>query len=142
LYAAAVVLANEDVQRPDFSSLTKAEELNLPNNPPLEEPPQLDIDVKIEDCAGPTIHHPPLVTPPMRRRCKSYDKSMVRQSARLAKHKVLKDLGIVRNDRKLAIQEYAKCVKELLPPDLLESLVHTKGHAFWDLVAGISLPLC
>ena len=66
------------------------------------------------------------MTPPMRRRRKSYYKAMVRQSARLAKHKVLKDLGIVRNGGKLnddAIQEYAKCVKELLPPNLLESLI-------------------
>jgi len=58
---------------------------------------------------------------------------MVRQSTRLAKHKVLKDLGIVRNDGKLnddAIEEYAKCVKELLPPNLLESLMRTKSCAF------------
>lgn len=84
------------------------------------------------------------MTPPTRRRHKSYDKSMVCRSARLAKHKVLKDLGIVRNDGKLnedAIQEYAECVKELLPPDLLQSLMRTKGRAFWDLVAGISLSL-
>lgn len=33
------------------------------------------------------------------------------------------------------------CVKELLPADLLESLMCTKGRAFWDLVTGISFPL-
>jgi len=64
---------------------------------------------------------------------------------RLAKHKVLKDLGIVGNDGKLnddAIQEHTwGYVKELLSPDLLESLIRTKDRAFWDLVAGISLPL-
>ena len=48
---------------------------------------------------------------------------------RLAKHKVLKDLGIVGNDGKLnddAIQEHTwGYVKELLSPDLLESVTHT-----------------
>ena len=39
---------------------TKVEEPNLPNNPSVDEPSQLDIDMKIEDCAGPPIHHPPL----------------------------------------------------------------------------------
>ena len=39
---------------------TKTEEPNLPNNPSVDEPSQLDIDMKIEDCAGPQIHHPPL----------------------------------------------------------------------------------
>ena len=41
-------------------SKTKIEEPNLPNNPSVDEPSQLDIDMKIEDCAGPPIHHPPL----------------------------------------------------------------------------------
>ena len=81
----------------------------------------------------------------MRRRRKSYDKSLVRRSARLAKNKVLKDLGIIRNDEMLnenAIQRYAECIKELLSPYLLESLVHTEGCAFWEVVvAGISLTL-
>lgn len=52
-------------------------------------------------------------------------------------------MGIITNDGKLnenAIQEYAKCMKELLPPDFLESLMHTEGRAFWEVVAGISLP--
>lgn len=80
-----------------------------------------------------------------RRRHNSYDKSFVHQSACLAKNKVLKDLGIVSDDGKLnedAIQEYAECVKELLSPDLLKLLMLTDGRAFWDLVAGMSLPLC
>jgi hypothetical protein len=52
-------------------------------------------------------------------------------------------LGIIRNDGKKlnenAIQEYAECMKELLPLDLLESLMRTEGRAFWEVAVGISL---
>ena len=57
---------------------------------------------------------------------------------------MLKDLGIVRKDGKLddeAMQDVVDCLKELLPPDLLKSLMGLKGPAFWDLVAEVSLPL-
>jgi hypothetical protein len=40
-----------------------------------------------------------------------------------------------------AIQHYAYFMKELVPPDLLSSLMRAKGHAFWDLMERISLPL-
>ena len=119
----------------------RIEEPKAPNDPPKEDVDT--IDLKIEDCTGPPVHAPPLMTPAMRRRCKSYEKSSVRRSTRLAKNKVLKDLGIITNDGKLnenAILEYAECMKELLPPDLLESLMRTEGRAFWEVVAGISLP--
>jgi hypothetical protein len=89
--------------------------------------------MKIEECAGPSVHATPLVNPKTRRRHNSYDKSSVRRSTRLAKHKVLNDLGIVRKDGKLnesEIQEYAGCIKEPLPTDLLESLMRTEGRAF------------
>lgn len=119
----------------------KEEERKAPNDPPKED---MDtIKLKTEDCTDPPVRASPSVTPVMRRRRKSHDRSLVRRSARLAKNKVLKDLGIIRNDGKLndnAIEEYAECLKELLPPDLLESLTHTEGRAFWEVVAGISLP--
>lgn len=73
------------------------------------------------------------MTPKIRRRHKSYDKLWVHRSARLVKHKFLNDLVIVRKDGKLnesAIQEYVECIKELLPTDLLESLMRTEGRAF------------
>lgn len=57
---------------------------------------------------------------------------------------MLKDLGIIGNDGKLnddAIQDCADRLKELLPPDLLGPLMTLKGHAFWDFVVEISLPL-
>ena len=80
----------------------------------------------------------------MTHRRKSFDKSSLRPSTQLAKRNILRNLGIIGNDGKLdedAIKGYAECLKQLLPPDVLSSLVHAKGHAFWDLVAGISLPL-
>ncbi|CAN6311757.1 unnamed protein product [Urochloa humidicola] len=102
--------------------------------------------MKVNSLACPPDHPPPSTAPlttATTRWRKSYDKSLLRRSARLAQRK-LKDLGILGNDGKLdedAIQEYADCLKELVPPDLLESLMCLKGRAFWDVVAGISLPL-
>jgi hypothetical protein len=58
---------------------------------------------------------------------------------------VLKNLGIVDNDGKLnedAIQDYADCLKELLPSDLHKLLMSLKGRAFWDLVTEISSRRC
>ncbi|CAN6234643.1 unnamed protein product [Urochloa humidicola] len=102
--------------------------------------------MKVYALTCPPIHPSPPKAPPMTattRRRKAYDESLLRRSARLTQRK-LKDLGILGNDGKLdeaAIQEYADCLKELVPLDLLESLMHLKGRVFWDLVAGISLPL-
>ncbi|CAL4957144.1 unnamed protein product [Urochloa decumbens] len=88
-----------------------------------------------------------LVTPSVTRtsRCKrkSYDISSLRRSARIAQRNTLKRLGIIGNNGKIdedVIQEYADYLKELLPPDVLNSLMRAKGRAFWDLVAEISLP--
>ena len=58
---------------------------------------------------------------------------------------MLKDLGIiVGKDEKLdddAMQDIVDCLKDLLPPYLLKSLMDLKGHAFWDIVEEVSLPL-
>jgi hypothetical protein len=57
----------------------------------------------------------PIATSKVRRRCKHYDKSSVRQSARLTQRKALKDLGIIANDGKLnedAIQDCADILKD------------------------------
>ena len=57
---------------------------------------------------------------------------------------MLKDLGLIREDGKLdenAIQDYADRLKELVPPDLLQSIMRLKGRDFWDVVAGASLAL-
>jgi hypothetical protein len=57
---------------------------------------------------------------------------------------VLKDLDIVGKDGKLddeAMQDVIDCLKELLPPELFNSLMGFKGPAFWDLVAEVCSPL-
>ena len=75
---------------------------------------------------------------------KSFDRSSLRRSTRLAQRKMLKDLGLIREDGKLdenAIQDCADCLKELVPPDLLQSIMRLKGRDFWDVVAGASLAL-
>ncbi|CAN6180947.1 unnamed protein product [Urochloa humidicola] len=85
---------------------------------------------------------PPKMTTKCQR--KSYDRSSLRRSARLAQRGVLKDLGIIGHDGKLnddAIQDCADRLKDLLPPNLLGPLMSLKGRAFWDFVAEISLPL-
>ena len=79
-----------------------------------------------------------------RKRCrrKSYDKSSLYQSVRLAQRGVLKDLGIARNDEKLnkdVVQIYAERLKNFVLPNLLRSLMELKGRAFWDMVAEVSL---
>jgi len=57
---------------------------------------------------------------------------------------VLKDLGIIRDGGKLdedAIQDCGDCLKQLVPPNLLKSIMRLKGRDFWDVVAGTSLAL-
>ncbi|RCV30245.1 hypothetical protein SETIT_6G078800v2 [Setaria italica] len=68
-----------------------------------------------------------------RRRCKSYDRSSLRRSARVAQRDVLKIRGV--------IQDYADRLKKLLPLDDLKPLVDLKGHAFLELLAELSLSL-
>ena len=52
---------------------------------------------------------------------------------------MFKDLGIIRDGGKLdedAIQDCADCLKQLVPPNLLKSIMRLKGPDFWDVVAG------
>ncbi|OEL36931.1 hypothetical protein BAE44_0002056 [Dichanthelium oligosanthes] len=102
----------------------------------LEEPPD---DLLLEALPPPddTILPLSLRTPPStitpRRKRKSYDKSSLRRSAHLAQRNILRNLGIIGNDGKFdedAIQGYANYLKEVLPLDLLGSLMYAKGHAF------------
>ena len=84
-----------------------------------------------------SFYTPPAMT--TRRRCKCYDKSLVRRSVRLARCSVLKDLGIVRKDGKLddeAMQDVVDCLKELLPLDLLKSLMGFKGSCLLEPCGG------
>nr|TKW29243.1 hypothetical protein SEVIR_3G383600v2 [Setaria viridis] len=77
---------------------------------------------------------------------KSYDRTSLRRSIRLTQGNTLRRLGIIENDGKFdedtiigndgefdedTIQDYADYLKELLPPDVLNSLMRTKGRAFW-----------
>ena len=67
---------------------------------------------KGEDLACTPTLPPSTPTTKTRRRHKSYDRSSLCRSARIANHGVLKNLGIVGNDGKCnedAIQDYADC---------------------------------
>ncbi|CAO2037385.1 unnamed protein product [Urochloa humidicola] len=112
----------------------KEEEPRLQEVPPMQEVSSLAITARNSEelACLPTCPPAPL-TMTARRRPKSYDRSSLRRSARLAQLNVLKDLGIVGNDGKLnddAIQD-----------DLLKPLMGLKSRAFWNIVAEISLPL-
>ena len=96
------------------------------------------------DLTCPPRHPPSPSATPARHRHKSYDRSSLHRSGCIAQRNVLKDLGIVGKDGKLnesAMQDIVVCLKELLPPDLLNPLMSLKGRAFWDFVAEASLPL-
>ena len=112
-------------------------------DPPIEAmSPLVATPRKDEDLACPSMHPPSPLTTRTRCRRKSYDRSSLRRSARLAQRGVLKDLGIDGNDGKLnedVVQIYAEHLKELLPSDLLKPLMELKGCAFWDMVAEVSL---
>ncbi|CAL5026201.1 unnamed protein product [Urochloa decumbens] len=107
--------------------------------------PTLSLDKTMTDEPQPP-DDPLSLQMPITSRCKrrkSHEISSLRRSARIAQRNTLKRLGIIGNNGKIdedVIQEYADYLKELLPPDVLNSLMHAKGRAFWDLVAGISLP--
>ncbi|CAL4913821.1 unnamed protein product [Urochloa decumbens] len=123
----------------------KEEEARLLEDPSIKEVSSVAIIAKKgEEPACLPLCPPSTLTTTARRRPKSYDRSSLRRSARLAQLSVLKDLGIVGNDGKLkddAIQDYADRLKECLPPDFLKSLMGLKGCAFWDFVAEVSLSL-
>ncbi|CAL5095987.1 unnamed protein product [Urochloa decumbens] len=106
--------------------------------------PTLSLDKTMTDEPQPP-DDPLSLQMPITSRCKrkSHEISSLRRSARIAQRNTLKRLGIIGNNGKIdedVIQEYADYLKELLPPDVLNSLMRAKGRAFWDLVAGISLP--
>ncbi|CAO2047364.1 unnamed protein product [Urochloa humidicola] len=134
---------------PTYSMVeVKAEEAPMIVDPPIEVKSSPSTkDTNGEDLGCPLIH-PPAPSPPStiaRRRCKSYDRSSLRRSARLAHRSVLKDLGILGNDGKInenVIQDYATRLKELLPPKDLKPLMNLKGRAFLELLVELSLSLC
>ncbi|CAL4993945.1 unnamed protein product [Urochloa decumbens] len=93
-----------------------------------------------EDLGCPHIHPPSPPSMVVRHRCKSYDRSSLRRSARLAQR-----LGILGKDGKLnekVIQDYADRLEELLPPEDLKPLMFLKGRAFLELLVELSLSLC
>ncbi|CAL5063876.1 unnamed protein product [Urochloa decumbens] len=121
----------------------KEKEARLSEDPSIQEVSSVAItDWKGEEPTCLPLCPPSPLTTTARRRPKSYDRSSLRRSARLAQLSVLKELGIVGNDGKLkddAIQDYADRLKDCLPPYLLKSLMGLKGRAFWDFIAEVSL---
>ena len=118
-------------------SATTGKEKDVPSSPSATTGKEKDVP-----CRPVRSPSPPAVTARCRR--KSYDRSSLRRSTRLAQRNVLNELGIVGKDGKLddnAIQDIVGCLKNLLPPDLLKPLMELKGRAFWDLVAEVTLPL-
>ena len=107
-------------------------------DPPIEAmSPLVATPRKDEDLACPSMHPPSPLTTRTRCRRKSYDRSSLRRSARLAQRGVLKDLGIARNDEKLnedVVQIYAERLNNFVLPNLLRSLRELKGRAFWNMV--------
>ncbi|CAL4970217.1 unnamed protein product [Urochloa decumbens] len=132
---------------PTYSMVeAKAKEAPTIGDPPIEVLSSSSTKGNCEDLGCPLVH-PPLSPPSTlaRRRCKSYDRSSLRRSARLAQRSVLKDLGILGNDGKLnenVIQNYADHLKKLLSPEDLKPLMDLKGHAFLELLVELSLSFC
>ncbi|CAN6382025.1 unnamed protein product [Urochloa humidicola] len=120
----------------------KAEEAQLIEGPSLEiVPPLATISTNDKYLGCPSIRPPSPPSMTARRQRKSYDRSSLRRSARLAQRSVLKDLGILRDDCSLnedVIQDYADRLKKLLPPDRLKPLKSLKGRAFLDLLVEVS----
>jgi hypothetical protein len=64
---------------------------------------------------------------------------------RFVKMPTLHNAFFVGKDEKLnddAMQDVVESLRDLLLLDLLKSLMSLKDHAFWDLVAEVSLSLC
>ncbi|CAN6170070.1 unnamed protein product [Urochloa humidicola] len=135
------LITTEDV--PILSTMVvKEEETRL-----TDDPSTMEVTAPtITTLNGENVGCPPMLPPSSssmiaRRRRKSYDKTSLRRSARLAQRGVLKDLGIIGSDGNLnddAIQDYADRLKEILPPDQLKPLARLKGRAFLDLLVEIS----
>ncbi|CAL5065009.1 unnamed protein product [Urochloa decumbens] len=124
-------------------------EVKVGEAPMIEDPPiEVTSSTKArngENLGCPPIHPPSPPSTIARHRCKSYDRSSLRRSARLAQRSVLKDLGILGKDGKLnekVIQDYVDRLKELLPPEDLKPLMVLKGRAFLELLVELSLSLC
>ena len=107
-------------------------------DPPIEAmSPLVNTPRKDEDLACTSMHPPSPLSTRTRHRRKSYDRSLLCQSAYLVQHGVLKDLGIARNDEKLnedVVQIYAERLNNFVLPNLLRSLRELKGRAFWNMV--------
>ncbi|CAO2143781.1 unnamed protein product [Urochloa humidicola] len=120
----------------------KGEEAQLTEDSSLKVASPLDTMSTNDQYLGCPRIHPP--TPPSmtaRRQCKSYGRSSLRRSARLAQRSVLKDLGVLGEDGNLnedVIQDYADRIKKLLPPDSLKPLKNLKSRAFLDLLVEVS----
>jgi hypothetical protein len=130
---------DEEVVSQEDAPMHSMVEVNAGTSQQMEAPPikatsSSSATARMEqDVACPPIHLPSPPAMKTRRRRKSYDKSSLRQSVRLARRSVLNDLGIVGKDGKLdddAMQDVVDCLKELLPLDLLKSLMGLKGPAF------------
>ncbi|CAO2201178.1 unnamed protein product [Urochloa humidicola] len=130
----------------DPSIEVKAGEASMIEDPPIEVMSSSSTKASNgEDIGCPPIHSPSPLSMIARHRCKSYDRSSLRQSARLAQRSVLKDLSILGKDGKLnekVIQDYADRLKELLPPEDLKPLMVLKSCAFLELLVELSLSLC
>ncbi|CAN6236062.1 unnamed protein product [Urochloa humidicola] len=120
----------------------KAEEARVMVDPSLEiVSPLATISTNDKYLGCPSIRPPAPPSMTARRQRKSYDRSSLRRSARLAQRSVLKDLGILRDDGNLnedVIQDYADRLKKLLPPDRLKPVKSLKGRAFLDLLVEVS----
>ncbi|CAN6172601.1 unnamed protein product [Urochloa humidicola] len=128
---------------PSLSTVVvKEEEVQLTDDPPTKEVSSPTITTLNGDDIGcPPMLPPSSASMTARRRRKSYDKTSLRRSARLAQRGVLKELGIIGSDGNInddAIQEYADRLKEILPPDHLKPLARLKGRAFLDLLVEVS----
>ncbi|CAN6218730.1 unnamed protein product [Urochloa humidicola] len=119
----------------------KGEEAQLVEDPSLKVVSPLATSTNDEYIGCPPILPPSPPSVIARRQRKSYDRSSLRRSARLAQRRVLKDLGVLREDGSLnkdVIQDYADRIKKLLPPDSLKPLKSLKSRAFLDLLVEVS----
>ncbi|CAN6339389.1 unnamed protein product [Urochloa humidicola] len=124
-----------------LSTVVKDEEARLTDDPSIEEVSSPTITTLNDDDVGCPPMLPPSASTTARRRHKSYDKTSLRRSARLAQRGVLKELGIIGSDGNInddAIQDYADRLKEILPPEHLKPLARLKGRAFLDLLVEVS----